>query len=419
MALRPLSLSSLPPARPLRPAAPTAARALTVTARPAALFDYPGVALKDLSVARPWTPGSKGMSGSDANLVVTATYSTFDTGMSTFLGEPALPNWMTFGKYASREAGSQILRMEEVLKITQRLDSDSLVDTLQDFAQNPFQLGDQGMQLLKYSKNPIEFIKNAEKMRDSLVFGNTGVYADIAPAYDIFLRAVSTGKDGVAALKAAGYGSGARDPQGLLLEAFTHYQRAKTLGDRAALLPPPERQKLLDARFEAINRANFLIGIHEQMIVIQGPQIFGDPEIHRMLAALSEKMSLTDAVGTHKLLPYGGNWANFADRMGFAEVPAGSDPAAFKVVDHQGMTHHYVLHPSPIRREGTIGQYFLDTMDPVKARTMIQSQPQPLPDSYLDGNDVWRTIKAIVGVPFNLAKRAWAKLTGRTNAATA
>lgn len=410
MRLRPLS-SPIP--RPLPAPRPVAAIDRTAVARPVVRLAYAGVELPDLAPARAWAPGDKGLSGTAANQVVTGTYAQLDAGMSAYLGEPALPNWMTFGKYASREAGSQILRMEEVLKITHRLDSDALVDAFQDFVKNPAQLGDQGMQLLWYSKSPFEFVKNAKKLRNALVNGNTGVFADIAPAYDTYLRAVAAGQDGVLALKAAGYGGAPRDPQGFLLEAFSLYQRARLSGDRAqaAGLAPHEQARLLEARKEAISRANLLIGIHEQMIVIQGPTIFGDPEVARMLGALSAKMSLTDALGTHALLPNGGNWANFADRMGFAEVPEASDPAAFRVVDHQGQAHHYVLHPSSIRRAGTIGQYFLDTLEPEKARTMIRTQPAPLPESYLDGNDIWRTIKRVAAAPFNLLKRAWSWAT--------
>lgn len=361
---------------------------------------YPGVPLPDLSAARTWTPGAKTLDGSTANRTVTETYTRLDAGMSAYLGAPAAANWMSFGKYASREAGGQILRMEEMLKICYRLDADSLVDSLQDLAKEPGLLGAQGMKLLSISKgNPVEFVKNTKRMHDALVYGNTGVFADIAPAYDTFLRATAAGQDPIAALKRAGYGQGPKDPQGFLLEAFSGYRRAKALGDRAALATGEAKKNLLAERLEAVHRANVLVGIHEQMVVIQGPQIFGDPQVYKLLEALSSEMVMTDANGTLELLPHGGNWADFATRMGFSEVPAGAVADAFVVTDHAGVTHHFVMHPDATKRAGTIGQYFADALSGDRAATMIKGAPTPLPASYRDGSDARRWLERLVKAP--------------------
>lgn len=377
---------------------------------------YPGVNLPDLSLARQWVPGAKTMDGSAANRIVTDTYTKLDAGMSAYLGEPAAANWMSFGKYASREAGGQILRMEEMLKVIYRADVDSAVDGLQDLVKQPELLGEQGLLLMKISKNnPVELVRNTKRMHDALVFGNTGVFADVAPAYDTFLRAVNNGSDGVAALQAAGYGKAPKDAQGFLLEAFSCYQQAKQLGDKARTATGDLAQQLASRRLDLINRANLLIGIHEQMVVIQGPQVFGDPAVGKLLETLSSEMYMTDANGTHKLLPNGGNWADFATRMGFSEVPAGVVPGAFKVVDHAGESHDFVLHPDPKKREGTIGQYFLDDLSGPAAQAMIAGTPPALPPSYRDGNDAVNWFQKLLGAP----KHWWAGLMGHFHRQTA
>ena len=321
------------------PDAPLRARPLTPKA-PA----YAGTALPDLSGAVGWKPGQDGLTGTQANETITATYHALDQAMARYLGEPALPNWMTFGKYASRQAGEQIVRLEELLKVVKGRSPDAAIDTMQDFLKNPGELGEQGLALLKLAGDPIAFLRSGQLIRDALVVGNTGVYVDIAPAYDRFLRAEAQGRDGVAALKAAGWGQAPRDPQGLILPAFALYQRATR---EKATLPAAERRAM-------IHRANMLIVSHEQLVVVQGPKVFGDPEVARLMGSLTAQMTVTDVRGSQPLLPNGGNWADFATRMGYADAPAGT-PGAIKMTDAQGVVHHYVPHPDPRKREGTIG----------------------------------------------------------------
>jgi hypothetical protein len=203
------------------------------------------------------------------------------------------------------------------------------------------------------------------------VAGNTGVYGDIAPAYDVFLKAEAAGADGVAALRAAGWGQGPKDPQGLLLEAFALYQRAAR--ERASLSP--------EARKALVQRATLAIGNHEQMVVLQGPRVFGDPEVARLLSSLSALLTVTDARGTQRLLPHGGNWADFATRMGYDDVPA-ETPGAMRVIDHKGVTHYYVPSRDPNRWQGSIGAYFVDGMAPAAAPVILAGKPAPLPPAY-------------------------------------
>jgi hypothetical protein len=377
---------TIPPTRPITPR-PTPTRAATPTpARPQpgrpltpAAPPYRGVALPELGSAVGWKPGEDGLTGAEANETITGTYHALDQAMSRYLGTPTVPNWMTFGKYASRQAGEQIVRLEEMLKIAKRLQPDAMVDTLQDFAKHPEMLGEQGLALLKLSDGPLDMLRNAQLIRDALVIGNTGVYVDIAPAYDLFLRTEAAGGDGVAALKAGGWGKAPRDPQGLILPAFALYQRAAR--EKKALTP--------EAREALVHRANMLIVSHEQMVVVQGPRVFGDPRVARLMGSLTSQMTVTDVRGSEALLPNGGNWADFATRMGYADAPAGT-PGAIRVTDAAGRVHHYVPNPDPARRVGTIGSYFEGALGEADAKAMIGAAPAPLPPAYGDGSDLGR-----------------------------
>jgi hypothetical protein len=305
-------------------------------------------------------------------LRVTATYQALDEAMTAYLGEPRLPNWMTYGKYASREVGAQVIRLEELLKVVDAHDPEAAYDTLRDVLADGTKLGGQGVALLALARgNPLVAAKHAATIRDALVAGNTGVYGDIDAPYDVFLRAEAAGADGLAALRAAGYGRAPKDPQGLLLEAFTLYRRAAR--ERATLTP--------EARHALIQRATLTLGNHEQMVVLQGPRVFGDPEVARLLSSLSSLLTVTDARGTRRLLPNGGNWADFATRMGYDDV-APETPGAMRVVDHQGVEHHFVPSRDPSRWQGSIGAYFVDGMAPGSAEVILAGRPAPLPGAY-------------------------------------
>lgn len=375
----PAAIPALPPTPP-RPAtvpAPASPRVDAPAAGPA-VFGTALPALAGLGGAVAWRPGAAGLTGTQANLRVTATYQALDEAMTAYLGEPRLPNWMTYGKYASREVGSQVIRLEELMKIVDAHDPEAAYDTLRDVLADGTKLGGQGVTLLAISRgNPFVAAKNAAAIRDALVAGNTGVYGDIAAPYDVFLRAEAAGKDGLAALRAAGFGKAPRDPQGLLLEAFGLYQRAAR--ERATLAP--------EARHALIQRATLTLGNHEQMVVLQGPRVFGDPEVARLLSSLSALLTVTDARGTQRLLPHGGNWADFATRMGYDDVAPGN-PGAMRVVDHAGVVHHFVPSRDPRRWQGSIGAYFVDGMAPGSAATILAGKPAPLPGAYDGINQV-------------------------------
>lgn len=354
-----------------RPLAPRAALA-------AGTGDAPSATTPSLQAAQAWRPGSSVISGTAANMRITETYHALDQAMSTYLGTPAVPNWMTFGKYASRLAGEQIVRLEETLKVARRVDHDALIDTLQDFIAHRDALGPQSVALFKASgRNPFTFLRNAERMRDALVIGNTEVYADIVPAYRLFLQAEGRGADGVQALREAGYGRAPRDPQALLLPAFELYQKAAR--EHKTLSP--------EARRALIHQANLLIVTHEQWTVVQSPRVFGDPVVARLMGAFGQDLSVVDARGAMPLLPQGGDWTDFATRMGYQRVPAGT-PGALRLVDSAGQAHHYRLNPDAAARPGTISRYFEEALGSEDARLMINAVPAALPVAFNDGSDV-------------------------------
>ncbi|HEY9722225.1 MAG TPA: hypothetical protein V6D47_09435, partial [Oscillatoriaceae cyanobacterium] len=267
-------------------------------------------------------------------------------------------------------------------------------NAVEDFALHPASLGEQGFALMQVSKTPGALISNVQAMRNSLVYGNTRVYANIAPAFAIFLRAENQGQDGLAALRAAGYGRAPLDPQNFLMQAFTAYQQSHAIDQKLASksLSAADRNQLLAQRQQLVNQGNLLVGIQEQMVILQRPEVFGNPQVNRIVAATTPKMTLPDAVQTMKLLPNGGNWANFADRMGFVEVPRGSNPQAITVVDQSGVAHDYIPNPDVSKRQGTIYQYFVDNLPPARAQKMIQGTPLPLSHSFQDPNTGLSTI---------------------------
>jgi hypothetical protein len=360
-------------------------------------FKYAPITQKNLLAAQTWSAGTTGLTGVEANQEINRTYNTLDHAFQAYLGEPTVPNWMTFGKYASREAGQQIMNLEASLEALHTLgtpdltlinDERSAKALVQVMAQD--KMVEQSMRMAAKSLgiNPAlpatdlvqELVKdlasspttapakiatitgNLEKLHEALVKGNTRIYHNIVPAYDTFMKAEMAGGDGVAALEKAGYGSGGgvfvdrstttgKDPQSFVLDAFKKYKQAKNLGDQVQILAERkqssgdasgELQTQIDAlqkqRTEVIHAANLLIGCQEQMGILQDGDIFTDPLVSNMLQAMSGTMTLTDAIDTSDLLPGASpstsNWADFPTRMGLDEVPA-ADLSKYRIANPQ------------------------------------------------------------------------------------
>lgn len=411
--LAPLSVSPRRPASAPPPAEKATAQGLAgdqlaLQARvPAAAsapgaFAYAGMTVPDHRVAQGWRPGAKGPSGIEANRAITAGYHDLDQAMTGYLGEPAIANWLTFGKYASRQAGVQIADLEDLIGAS-KLRPGAMVDllknadagkfgTLLPFLKQNYKDYLTGMHSTGIMKKllqipvlgplvasplgfPIFALRRVQELRDALVKGNTAVWSDVAPAFDTFMKAEAQGKDGVAALKAAGYD---RLPAGkdYIVPAFEKYRQARALTEKAAApeIAPSARESLLARRKTLVNEANLLLVTHEQMDVVQDPTIFGDPDVASMIGAMKGRMTVDDALGAHPLLPKGGNWTDFETRMGY--VPVAPDaPGAIRVKDREGKVHHYAPAPSPAARPGTIASYFESGLDPATATKLIKSAP--------------------------------------------
>lgn len=388
----------------------------------------PGLSYRDLYGARDWKPGAPGISGSEVNKKITQAYIDLDRAMTAYLGEPKGMNWTTFGKYASRSAGEQILKLEAIER-AKRLDPGAASSLLIDAVRDPKSSFKQAKALFD-GANPKTFLDNARKLRQALVNGNTGIMIDIGPAYHIFLKAEAEGKDGMTALRAAGYGAAPKDPQNFVVSAFRRYQTAKKLSDEiqarckalgikdpgmvqsdplrdalevnharftgSKMTPRAELIKLMQDRDDALLEANLYLGMQEQYCTLQTPQVFEDKDIERIIGALSGSMMANDVTGVTPLLPEGGNWANFFDRMGLREAKTEEErnyrfysaPPINLWVD--GRNHVLVPNDKP----GTIFEYFKTGHNMLKVveeggkfrevpdRPLLRGNPEPLPAHY-------------------------------------
>lgn len=447
----------------------------------------------DLVQAQKWKPGEVGLTGVQSNKIINKTYSDIDELFTEYLGvkEP-VANWMTFGKYASTESGIQIKTIEgtiEALKtlnhsnesykdnpkavkafsqilsnpesrvqgvimgvqIARNISSNSfvqnlLIDNLKELAQTGnnskvtsiMSLG--VLALPGINKSVDKAINEMSVLHNGLVEGNTLIYQNIVPAYEIFLNAEKSGKDGVKALKSNGYGkpaspndkkifadSNIKDPQGFLLEAFTCYkdaQKAYKKGDKA------KGDSLM-------HKGNLLIGCQEQMCILQRDTIFGG-KMANMVDAMSGTMSITDGGGKKnpllntKLDPSGKQsieeqfkiiknildkdgtkqkgWSDFETRMGIKEVSKGT-PNSIEIRvpsknNELGQVKYYV--PRDINEplaQGTISKYFVDGLSGENAKRNILDKPREINQIYTSsdmkiGSNNYQ-LDRIVSEPFN------------------
>jgi hypothetical protein len=386
-------------------------------------FKYESRDYKDLTEAQAYNPATKAgrakMTATDANDQINQDYHQINQDMQRYLaGDPNGPklpdttDWTSFGKYASREAGEQIRNTEDVI---QAMNGDAQAAT--DLMRNGITktnvtqgalvgtdivgraLNNQSGDFAKGAQetltgNPVGPLRTGKAVADTsadvgemgadslfkinkgLVKGNTEIHQNIAPAYDAFLKGESDGKGGLESLKDAGYYKGSeKDKQGFVSGAFGDYKKARELGVQAqSETDPVKKEKLLSQRQELMEHGNLMIGMQEQMEILQKPGIFEDKDMQRVIGASSGTMSLTDANGTHELLPGGGQWTDFQTRMGLKSVPEGTE-GAIPVKDNQGKTTNYLPDPS---KKGTIVDYFTQNASGTNARNLNQGSPRPV-----------------------------------------
>lgn len=377
-------------------------------------FRYPGVPLLELRPARQWTPDRGGLCGVQANAHTITTYQSLDFHMARYLGAPLLATWVTFGKYAAREAGSWIRILETMLSLSHlgpgggtyarrlRLSRSLLSLASQDGLLSALTSVVQGM--LDGYRNRAALLADAHRLasllpelrqmgwaaRNGLVEGNTEMYHRVGFAFDVFLRAESAGRNGVEALQEFIATGAVRDPQGYLQAGFMLYREAHLLGLLArAPQVSRSRQLVLEAcRRHLVHEGNLLIAVQEQALVLQRPSIFTHPVLHALLGAVRPgqlQMTLTPLPGGRgydrfPMLPDGGNWADFEARMGVRDVTDEPDrPAsAFTVVfpgKRPSEARHYVVDTN---RRGTIVDLFTRYIQGPAGEQLLRGRPREL-----------------------------------------
>lgn len=365
-----------------------------LAAQPHERFSYPGVPLVELRRAREWTPDRGGMCGVQANVHTIATYQALDVHMARYLGAPRLSTWLTFGKYAAREAGSWIRILETMLRLSHlgpgggtyarrlRLSrsllalaaEDGLLSALTSVVQGVWGGQRTRAELLADAHRIASLLPELRQMgwsaRNGLVEGNTEMYHRVGFAFDVFLRAESAGRNGQEALQEVIARGELEDPQGYLQAGFALYREAHLVGllSRSPAVSRSRQLVLESCRRHLVHEANLLIAVQEQALVLQRPSIFTHPVLQSLLGAVRPgqlQMTLTPLPGGRgydrfPMLPDGGNWADFEARMGVRDVtdepdrPAYSFPVVFPGTP-PSQARHYVVDTG---RRGTIVDLF-------------------------------------------------------------
>lgn len=188
-------------------------------------------------------------------------------------------------------------------------------------------------------------IKAVELVYENMKLGNKEIYENVAPAAHNFLQAAQSAPGGVPGRMAF-----VGDTNGFVAAAFVEYGEIRRLGDEARAAPgTPEAATKLAQRHDKAMHANLLIGMQEQLIILQ--PIFNT--MMQELTAMGGTMVLHDPNGVH---PLANNWGDFYTRMGIDASRAPPDP---RTITPGTMPP---LLPAA-RRQGTISAYFNDNID--------------------------------------------------------
>jgi hypothetical protein len=371
------------------------------------LFLHPELALPDLRPAREWMPGPGGLCGVRANAHIIATYQELDASLLRYLGGTPYSTWLTFARYATREVGSWIRGAESFLcafgnrsasptaqlRALQRFVASAHADRLLDV------IGQAILRMLNAARVSSTVLVDVRRLmsvwprmtemawriRSALVEGNTELYHRLGFAFDLFLRAESEGRNGLEALGEATADGRLDDSLGFIRAGFARYRRARQLGHaRGAMLEASRRQ--------LIHEANVLLALQEQALILQRPTIFEHPLLHEAFGAVKPgRLLLTlhpesrdGSFHYFPLLPNGGNWADFATRMGFREVSPedGTRPGAVEIrfPDRPEERRHYVPDPSA---RGTILDLFTRYFEGPASEALRLGRPRDIHPAYV------------------------------------
>lgn len=312
------------------------------------------------------TPSSKPIA---QNKYINESYHKYDKIMDEWIGQPPVANWLTYAKHASRQVGVQIVdlntalhaldafktidgnpvndakALKEILALVQKdgVAAQGIKLALAKAGVTPKDIKDALASWVPGSTLPIAYklakalpdvVGSVKLIRDNLEKGNRNIFNNIAPAWDAFLKAEMNGQDGLAALKAAGYGQGKDpDPLNKVMQGFEKYKQAKNASTQA------ERDRLM-------HEGNLLIVEHEQLLV---QPIYDTMKTE--LGAMGGTMILEDPTGVYKLLPGGGNWADPDTRLGFKGGKAVYTPGTISHYFQKFLTDPR-LHGAPMPYSG-------------------------------------------------------------------
>lgn len=343
------------------------------------------------------------------NAAINASYHEFDVALTAYLGQPFVANWATFGKHASAHVGNEMAVADDSLRILgtvddlERLAKDlehgngsaamheihAMVRAIEDLAvlfETPHILCQAGgmaraflceavtdMRAALGAAHGLGNIKAAlavltsrgpklrgeiQTMKDELADGNRRIYDNIAPCLAEFLACGQAALDGIPASLVI-----PSDGDGFMVAAFHHYVAARRLTNQLREPAHANDAGVLDDRLSAVKLANLTLVTHEQMVA--------QPDYDGMkleMDALRGRMTMEDPTGTSALLPAGGNWGNFYERLGYDESRAPSD---FRAIDPDHLPP--LLPRTDPRYQGSIAEYF----DRNAQETRLVEAPKP------------------------------------------
>lgn len=129
--------------------------------------------------------------------------------------------------------------------------------------------------------------------------------------------------------------------------------------------------------------ATLCLALHEQML-FQSSECYGDPLVKRVTARLTPTLTISDPIDVMALLPGGGNWANFADRIGLVETSACPGSPSVTIVDPDGVQRTYRLAEEQHVVAGSIADYLHRRLMSDQGERLIAHPALPLP-LYDDG----------------------------------
>lgn len=354
--------------------------------------------------------------GADLNNAITASYVQSAGDMRALIPGVETPVWMDFGKFASREAGSSYTMIQGVTQFLTNMASplfwaEAMASPMQMFGdvrklvENMFEgaslapgMKDQAVALIGavmdqrgglagLAANPIGFIKGMidtlNGLGRTLLEGNMRIQANFGPAMAAFTSAEAAGQDGVeAARKVLAEMEPHGDPTGLFAAGLTKYQQASHKAKEAAAAPTPEAREALLAEANAlVAEGNVLLAAHEQNLV---RDLFESEPAHSVVGRITPTMAVHDAAypDGYELLPGGGNWADYAARMGLepataAEFEGNGKGPVIQVKNPKTGQVEYWRIKQPVEG-GTIPGYFAAAGTGAAGAANIAAVPDPV-----------------------------------------